>query len=324
MRIFDLKISLSNEAESLPPASLAVAVDVSPGTGQAPPSVAGPEPKTEPSRPDRITAVSSIGAPSRASTDSLLELEASNSEEHHYAERYAGRVLSAPGQEFQVAEPVQRVLALVESRYLLVSRDDPLHAAVWSFRERLDRAGHVLSRILYVEPATLLSLYRRHHDRVVARGAGVDARPRSEAKTEPSRPDRITAVSSIGAPSRASTDSPLELEASSSEEHHYAERYAGRVLSAPGQEFQVAEPVQRVLALVESGCLLVSRDDPLHAAVWSLRERLDRAGHVLSRILYVEPATLLSLYRRHHDRVVGSRRRGSNVPRIPESEIPEP
>ena len=188
MRIFGLKISLSNKAESLPPASSAVAVDVLPGTGQAPPSIAGPEPKTEPSRPDQITArtddveVSSIGAPSRASSDSLLELEASNSEEHHYAERYAGLVLSAPGQEFQVAEPVQRVLALVESGYLLVSRDDPLHAAVWGLRERLDRAGHVLSRILYVEPATLLSLYQRHHDRVVARGAGADARPQSEAE----------------------------------------------------------------------------------------------------------------------------------------------
>ena len=107
-----------------------------------------------------------IGKP----VDPFLQLDATPDQENFYVATYSGVVYTGQyGGDLRIAPEAREVLALVESRILLVFKDRRNDPRVWSLHERLTRLSRVPFYHLYVSQQTLFAVYQAADRRGQAR-----------------------------------------------------------------------------------------------------------------------------------------------------------
>lgn len=78
--------------------------------------------------------------------------------------------------------------------------------------------------------------------------------------------------------------------------------FSGRVLTAPGEDLEVAEDVRRVVAIFENGTVIATKADMLDPRVVSARTAAERRGIRIARTLFVDLDVIRRVYQAYSSR----------------------
>lgn len=95
--------------------------------------------------------------------------------------------------------------------------------------------------------------------------------------------------------SRSPSQSAITKDATKAEVNEVME-FAGRILTAPGEDMEVGDVQRGVVAILENGTMVATRTDKLHPGVLSARTLAEKRGFNIKRTLYVDLDVIRKIY----------------------------